>query len=66
MKLYNCDGYWLDTKEKFINRIVADGTWNGIEDFQDEMIFYYTDGLLPVIGEHCDFVITSKEEIINV
>jgi hypothetical protein len=64
MKLYNCDGYWKDTKEKFTNMIVCDGTWNGIEDFQDEMIFYYTDGLLPVVGEHDDFVIADAEEMV--
>lgn len=63
MKLYNCDGYWKDTKESFTNMIVADGEWDGIEDAKDERIFYYTDGVDPVIGDHGDFVVTSAEEI---
>ena len=37
---------------------VALGEWDGIEDAEDERIFYYLDGK-PAIGEHSDFVITS-------
>ena len=32
--------------------------WDGIEDAEDERIFYYLDGE-PAIGEHSDFVITE-------
>jgi hypothetical protein len=63
MKLYNCDGYWKDTKESFTNMIVADGDWDGIEDAKDERIFYYADENQPIVGDHFDFVITSAEEI---
>ncbi len=62
MKLYYCVGYWKDSKDPFHYMVVADGVWDGIEDAKDERIFYYTDGVLPVIGDHGDFVITSAEE----
>jgi len=62
MKLYNCVGYWKDSNDPFHYMVVADGVWDGIEDAKDERIFYYTDGVLPVIGDHGDFVITSAEE----
>ena len=52
------NGYWLDTKEPFTGMTVALGEWDGIEDAEDERIFYYLDGE-PAIGEHSDFVITS-------
>lgn len=62
MKLYNCDGFWNDTKERFSNMIVSDSEWDGLEDAKDERIFYYTDGD-PVMGDHGDFVIDKAEEI---
>jgi len=62
MKLFNCDGYWADTKERFNNMIVSDGEWDGLEDAKDERIFYYTDGD-PVMGDHGDFVIDKAEEL---
>jgi hypothetical protein len=37
---------------------VALGEWDGVEDAEDERIFYYLDGE-PAIGEHSDFVITE-------
>jgi len=62
MKLYNCDGYWKDTKEQFINMIVCDVEWDGFEDAKDAAIFYYSEGE-PIVGDHFDFVITSSEEM---
>ena len=61
MKLFVCDGYWIDTKENFNGMVVSDGEWNGVEDAKDEQIFYYTDGE-PVVGDHGEFVITFAEE----
>ena len=63
MKLYYCDGYWKEDNEPFHYMVVADGVWDGIEDAKDQRIFYYTDEVLPVIGDHGDFVITNAEEM---
>lgn len=52
------DGYWIDNNEPFIGMTLALGEWDGIEDAEDERIFYYLDGE-PAIGEHSDFVITA-------
>ena len=54
-------GYWLDTQEPFNGKMVALGSFDGIEDAEDEHIFYYLDGAEP-IGEHDGFVITFYEE----
>lgn len=59
--LHNCKGHWIDGVE-FENMIVSDQTWNGIEDSEDEEIFYYTEGE-SIIGDHGDFVIVSAEPI---
>ena len=61
MKLFVCDGYWIDTKENFNGMVVSDSEWNGVEDAKDEQIFYYTDGE-PVVGDHGEFVINHAEE----
>jgi len=52
------DGYWLDNKEKFCGMVVARGSWDGVEDAEDQGIFYYLDGAAPV-GEHEGFFITN-------
>jgi hypothetical protein len=62
MKLYNCDGYWKDTKEPFTNVTVCDVEWDGFEDAKDQDIFYYSEGE-PIVGDYFEFVITSVEEI---
>lgn len=61
MKLFICDGYWFDNGSVFSGMVVADGSWNGLEDAIDERIFYYTDGF-PVVGDHGEFIITKAEE----
>ncbi len=52
------NGYWLDDNKPFTGMTVALGEWDGIEDVEDEGIFYYLDGT-PVLGQHGDFVITE-------
>ena len=52
------NGYWVDNKEQFNCMTVALGYWDGVEDAEDEGIFYYLDGAEP-IGDHGDFVITE-------
>lgn len=54
------NGYWNDTKVPFNVRLAL-GSWDGIEDSEDESIFYYLDGQSP-IGNHGDFTITEIEE----
>jgi hypothetical protein len=58
-KIYLCDGYWIDSKEKFQGAKISNGSWDGSED---DDIFYYTDGG-DVIGNHCEFVVESALEI---
>jgi hypothetical protein len=56
------DGYWTDTKEPFYGMVLALDEWDGVEDAEDEGIFYYLDGADPM-GEHDDFVVVSFEPI---
>ena len=55
-------GYWTDTKEPFYGMVLALGEWDGVEDAEDEGVFYYLDGADP-IGAHDDFYITKVEEL---
>ena len=41
--------------------VICDGEWDGIEDAEDERIFYYTDGD-GVLNDHGDFVVESVSE----
>ena len=52
------NGYWLDSKETFNDMMVALESWDGVEDEEDEHIFYYLDGK-SVLGEHDEFCITE-------
>lgn len=54
----SANGYWNDTKEPFFDMLVALGSWDEIEDSEDESIFFYLDGKKPV-GDHGDFTITE-------
>jgi hypothetical protein len=56
----SANGYWKDTQETFEDMRVALGSWDEIEDYEDECIFFYLDGQEP-IGDHGDFVITEIE-----
>jgi hypothetical protein len=53
-------GYWNDTKESLNYMVITNDSWDGIEDAEDEGIFYYLDGV-PEIGDHGDFTITEVE-----
>jgi hypothetical protein len=57
-KTITANGYRIDGNEPFTGMTVALGEWDGIEDAEDEGIFYYLDGE-PAIGKHGDFVITE-------
>jgi hypothetical protein len=58
---YCVDGYWNDGGEKFEGMCVAIEEWDGIEDAEDEEIFYYLDGE-PILGDHGDFTIVEVQE----
>lgn len=53
------NGYWLDNNQPFTGMTLALGEWDGVEDSEDEGIFYYLDGK-PALGQHGDFVITEN------
>jgi hypothetical protein len=57
----NCAGYWQDEPKHTYNVRIALGTWDGIEDAEDEAIFYYMDGNPLAIGAVISdgFVITE-------
>jgi hypothetical protein len=58
-----CSGYWNDDpSHTFAVRISTD-TWDGMEDAEDESIFYYTDGEPLAVGMIVceDFVLTEVE-----
>ena len=56
----SASGYWKDTNEPFEDMRVALGSWDEIEDWEDETIFFYLDGQKP-LGDHGDFVITEVD-----
>lgn len=61
-KLWVCNGYWKEsTHNPFEGMVVCDAEWDENEDWEDDRIFFYTDGN-AVIGDHGDFVLTSAEE----
>ena len=39
-----CEGYWTDDPENILGVRVALGEWDGVEDDEDQQIFYYMDG----------------------
>ena len=54
----SASGYWNDTHESFEDMRVALGSWDEVEDAEDESIFFYLDGQAP-LGDHGDFTITK-------
>lgn len=56
-----CEGYWSESPQNILEVKIALGSWDEIEDHEDENIFFYmddeplTEGL--IIGD--DFVITN-------
>jgi hypothetical protein len=56
----SASGFWTDNGEPFEDMRVALGSWDGIEDAEDEDIFFYLDGA-PALGDHGDFYIEKVE-----
>lgn len=55
------NGFWHDDGTKFEGMCVANEVWDGIEDAEDEQVFYYLDGK-PILGDHGDFTIMEIQE----
>jgi len=61
-KTYSADGYWEDeTDGSIFTVLLSDNSWDGIEDEEDQKIFYYTDGEPVKVGDVISdgFVITD-------
>jgi hypothetical protein len=61
----DCEGYWMDEPERLLYPArIALGEWDGVEDLEDEGIFYYMDGKPLKVGSVVaeGFVITEIEE----
>lgn len=58
----SCTGYWLDEPTIiFRGAQVALEEWDGVEDHEDESIFYYMDNEPLEIGTiiACNFIVTE-------
>jgi hypothetical protein len=61
----DCAGYWEDEPERILYPVrIALGEWDGVEDLEDEEIFFYMDGEPLNVGAIVadSFVITEMEE----
>lgn len=56
-----CEGYWSGEPEHIYEVKIALGGWDGVEDYEDEGIFFYMDGEPLEVGTVLDdgFVITQ-------
>ena len=64
----DCEGYWKDEPERILYPIrIALSEWDGVEDDEDQDIFYYMDGEPLSVGMVISdgFVITEiyEEEV---
>jgi hypothetical protein len=61
----DCAGYWEDEPDNIYTVNIALGDWDGIEDSEDQGIFFYMDGEPLKIGAIVadGFVITEIEEV---
>lgn len=65
-----CRGFWLPeeptaTDVYFVSVLIAKGSWDEIEDADDERIFFYMDGVELKEGNIISdgFVVTEIEEV---
>lgn len=65
----NCRGFYLPTDPlaktvDFFDVVIAKGSWDEVEDAEDERIFYYMDGYDLAVGDIIadGFVITEISE----
>jgi hypothetical protein len=56
-EVMNCRGFWLpdnpliQDRLHFQNVLIAMGDWDGVEDAEDERIFFYMDGVELHVGD---------------
>jgi hypothetical protein len=57
-------GYWEECSDNIYDATIALESWDGVEDYEDEGIFFYMDGEPLTIGAIVGdgFVITEVEE----
>ena len=62
-KTVGCEGYWADEPDRIFSVNIALGSWDGVEDAEDEGIFHYMDGEPLELGTNLadGFVITAME-----
>jgi hypothetical protein len=60
----NIEGCWVDDPENIIGKTVALNKWDGIEDKEDEQIFFYMDCQPLSVGQTIaeDFVVVGIEK----
>jgi hypothetical protein len=60
----NACGHWEDEPDHIYNVTIALEEWDGVEDYEDEGIFFYMDGQPLIIGAIVadSFVITEVEQ----
>lgn len=63
-QIRECEGHWLDDPESVYAVRIALDEWDGIEDSEDQEIFYYMDGSSLEVGTVVSegFLITNIEE----
>ena len=56
-----CEGYWTDEPEHIFTVKIALGEWDGVDDEEDNSIFYYMDNEKLELGTNLadGFVITG-------
>lgn len=59
--LKTISGHWLDEPDTTYTVLVSLGSWNNLEDYIDQKIFFYTDGDPIKVGDIVagDFIITE-------
>ena len=59
-----CSGYWADEPDRLLSGVrVALESWDEVEDFWDESVFYYMDDRPLQVGSVIaeDFIVTEIE-----
>jgi hypothetical protein len=60
-KTYAVEGYWKEAPQKTHSVVFSHDKWDGVEDAEDESIFYYAEGEVLKVGDIVSdgFVITK-------
>lgn len=60
-----CEGYWQDDPQHLFDVFISLDSWDGVDDEDDQAIFYYMDGEPLTVGTVISdgFVITQVGEV---